>query len=187
MERKWVIYVDGSSTRKNGGAGMVLVTPEEEELSGALRLEFKTTNNKTEYEAVIAGLGMTLELRAVSVEVWSDSQVIVGHIRGEFEVKGEKMKRYLAKVQDMQTSFQKFCIMKIPKEDNEKADRLARMAFAENMKIMEDREHIRSLRHSSISYQASKLASIDEVSDWRKEIIDYLQSGALPSKKRSAV
>jgi hypothetical protein len=27
MERKWIIYVDGSSTRKNGGARIVLVTP----------------------------------------------------------------------------------------------------------------------------------------------------------------
>jgi ribonuclease HI len=93
MEQKWVIYVDGSSTRKNGGARMVLVTPEGEELSGALRLEFRTTNNEAEYEAVIAGLGMALELGAVSVEVQSDSQVIVGHIQGEFEAKGEKMKK----------------------------------------------------------------------------------------------
>jgi ribonuclease HI len=59
------------------------------------------------------------------MEVQSDSQVIVGHIRGEFEAKWEKMKRYLTKVQDMQSSLQKFCIMKIPKEDNEKADCLA--------------------------------------------------------------
>jgi ribonuclease HI len=80
-----------------------------------LRLEFKTTNNEAEYEAVIAGLGMALELGAESVEVWSDSQVIVGHIRGEFEAKGEKMKMYLSKVHNMQSSFQKFCITKIPK------------------------------------------------------------------------
>jgi ribonuclease HI len=128
MERKWIIYVDGSSTRKNGGAGIVLVTPEGEELNGSLRLEFKTTNNEAEYEAVIAGLGLALDLGAESVEVRSDSQVIVGHIRGEFEAKGERMKKYLAKVQGMQTSFQKFSITKIPREDNEKADHLARMA-----------------------------------------------------------
>jgi ribonuclease HI len=94
-------------------------------LSGSLRLEFKTTNNEAEYDAVIVGLGMALELEAESVEVWSDSQVIVGHIRGEFEAKGEKMKRYLTKVQGMLSSFQKFCITKIPREDNEKADHLA--------------------------------------------------------------
>ena len=59
-------------------------------MSSFLRLEFKTTNNEAEYEAVIAGLIMALELGAESMEVRSDSQVIVGHIRGEFEAKGER-------------------------------------------------------------------------------------------------
>jgi hypothetical protein len=35
MERKWVIYVDGSSTKKNGGAGILLITPDGEELSSS--------------------------------------------------------------------------------------------------------------------------------------------------------
>ena len=69
MERKWVIYVDGSSTRKNGGAEVLLITLNGEELSSFLRLKFRTTNNEAEYEAVIAGLGMALELGANSVEI----------------------------------------------------------------------------------------------------------------------
>jgi ribonuclease HI len=113
IEREWVVYIDGSSTKKNGGAGIVLVTPEGEELNGSIRLEFKTTNNEAEYEAVIAGLGLALELGAKSIEVRSDSQVIVGHVRGEFEEKGERMRKYLAKVQSMKASFQKFSITKI--------------------------------------------------------------------------
>jgi ribonuclease HI len=131
-------------------------------------MEFRTTNNEAEYEAVMAGLGLALELGAEFVEVRSDSQVIVGHIQGKFEAKGERMKKCLAKVQGMQTSFQKFCITKIPREDNEKADHLARMAFAENTESEENKASIRSLRHSSISDEASNLsriASIKEVSD----------------------
>jgi ribonuclease HI len=93
--------VDGSSTRKHGGAGVVVVTPEEEELCSSLRLEFKTTNNKAEYEAVIVELYVTPEMGTKSVEVRSNSQVIVGHIKGEFEAKGEKMNLYLSKVQNM--------------------------------------------------------------------------------------
>jgi ribonuclease HI len=73
IEREWVVYVDGSSTKKNGGARIVLVTPEGEELNGSFRLEFKTTNNEAEYEVVIAGLRLALELGAKSVEVRSDS------------------------------------------------------------------------------------------------------------------
>jgi ribonuclease HI len=125
MERKWVIYVDDSSTKKNGGARVLLITLDGEELSSSPMLEFRTTNNEAEYEAVIAGLELALELGVESVENRSDSQVIVGHIRGEFEAKWEKMKIYLSKIQHMQSFFQKFCITKIPREENEKADRLA--------------------------------------------------------------
>jgi shikimate 5-dehydrogenase len=89
-EQKWVIYIDGSSTRKNGGAGILLITPDVEKLSSSLRLEFRTTNNEAKYEVVIAGLGMALELGAKSVEVWSDSLVIVGHIE---EILKRKRKR----------------------------------------------------------------------------------------------
>jgi hypothetical protein len=156
-------------------------------LNGSFRLEFKTTNNEVEYEAVIAGLGLALELGAKSVEIQSDSQVIVGHIRGEFEAKGERMRKYLAKVQTMKASFQKFGITKISREDNEKADYLARIASFENTEIEENRESIRSIRHSSISDEASAVTSVEEVSDWRKEIIDYLQNGTIPSEKRSAI
>jgi ribonuclease HI len=115
MERKWVIYVVGSSIKKNGGAKILLITLDGKELSSSLRLKLKTTNNEAEYEAVIVGLRMALELGAKSVEVWRDSQVIVGHIQGEFKPNGEKMKMYLSKVHNMQSSFQKFCIMKISK------------------------------------------------------------------------
>jgi ribonuclease HI len=190
LERKWVVYVDGSSTKKRGGAGIVLITPEGEELNGSLRLEFKTTNNEAEYEAVVVGLEMALELGADSVEVRSDSQVIVGHIRGEFEAKGEKMKKYLAKVQSMQTAFQKFCIKKIPREDNEKADHLAKMASTETVEYDKNASTIRTLRHSSIFEEASdepQISSIEEASDWRQEIIGYLQEGTLPSEKKSAM
>jgi ribonuclease HI len=160
MERKWVIYVDGSSTKKQGGAGIVLFTPDGEELSSSLKLEFKATNNEAEYEAVVAGLGLALELGADSVELRSDSQVIVGHVNGEFEAKGEKMKKYLAKVQSMQTAFQKFCIKKIPREDNEKADHLARMASTEAEESDENDRVIPTLRHPSIFEEASNALQI---------------------------
>jgi ribonuclease HI len=58
----------------------LLTTLDEEELSSSLKLEFKTTNNEVEYEVVIAGLIIALELGAESMEIQRDSQVIVGHI-----------------------------------------------------------------------------------------------------------
>jgi hypothetical protein len=38
-----------------------------------------------------------------------------------------------------------------------------------------------------ISDQASKLATIEAVLDWRRELIDYLENRTLPSEKKFAV
>jgi ribonuclease HI len=123
----WIIHVDGSATRQGGGAGVMIKAPNGESLLSSWRLEFWVTNNEAEYEAVIAGLRIAQEMGAEHVELRSDSQVIVGHIQGTFEAKGEKMKLYLSRVQDMQASLKRFSIIKIPRSQNEEADLLARM------------------------------------------------------------
>jgi ribonuclease HI len=101
---------------------------------------------------------------AESVKVRSDSQVIVGHIQGEFKAKGEKMKLYLSKVQNMQYSFQKFCIVKIPREDIEKADRLVQLASVDNSDGEEVEESVQVLTSPSISKEIS-VSEIETVPD----------------------
>jgi ribonuclease HI len=154
--------------------------------SSSLKLEFKTTNNEAKYEAVIAGLGVALEMGAELVEVKSNFQMIAGHIKGEFKAKGERMKLYWSKVQNMQSSFQTFCIVKIPREENEKVDRLARLASADNNDGEEVEEPFQVLTHPSISEKVL-VSKIQKVPNWQKEIIDYLEKGVLPSEKKSAI
>jgi ribonuclease HI len=71
---------------------VVINAPNGENLHSSWRLEFQVTNNEAEYEAVIAELRIAQEMGTEHVELRSDSQVIVGHIQGKFEAKGEKMK-----------------------------------------------------------------------------------------------
>ena len=97
------------------------------------------------------------------------------------------MKLYLSKIQGMQSSFHKFYITKIPREDNKKANRLARMAFIESIEKEESGEPIQILMYPSISDQALELATIEEVSNWRREIIDYLKNKILPIKNKSTI
>jgi hypothetical protein len=76
----WIAYVDGSSMKSRSGARVALITPDKEEISVALKLNFLTTNNEVEYEAVIAGLSLAEHLGAKNLEIRSDSQVVVDHI-----------------------------------------------------------------------------------------------------------
>ncbi|XP_059436411.1 uncharacterized protein LOC132169391 [Corylus avellana] len=177
-DETWVIYVDGSSTKKHGGAGVVMITPDGEELCSSLKLKFKTTNNEAEYEAVLAGLGLALEMGAKFVEIRSDSQVIVGHIRGEFEAKGDKMKLYLSKVQDLQALFNKFSIVKILRPENERADQLTRIASIASKEI-EAETPIQILPQSSVT-ETVLVSTSENIPNWQLEIVEYLEKGVLP-------
>ncbi|XP_059431476.1 uncharacterized protein LOC132164979 [Corylus avellana] len=183
-DETWVIYVDGSSTKKHGRAGIVMITPDGEELCSSLKLKFKTTNNKAEYEAVLARLGLALEMGAKFVEIRSDSQVVVGHIRGEFEAKGDKMKLYLSKVQDLQALFKKISIVKIPRPENERADELARIASTASEEI-EAETPIQILPQSSVTETVS-VSTAEAIPNWQLEIVEYLKKSVLPSDKKLA-
>ena len=63
-----------------------------------VRLDFLATNNKSEYEALIAELDLARAAEAARVVIYCDSQVITNQINGDYECKGKRMKKYLDQV-----------------------------------------------------------------------------------------
>ncbi|XP_077228335.1 uncharacterized protein LOC143861280 [Tasmannia lanceolata] len=63
----------------------------------ALRLDFKASNNEAEYEALIAGIALAIELRVSRIRVHNDSQLVVSQVNGFSEAKEERMIKYLEK------------------------------------------------------------------------------------------
>ncbi|XP_075650959.1 uncharacterized protein LOC142621555 [Castanea sativa] len=117
------------------GAGIVIHYPEGDEIECMVHLDFPTTNNKAEYEALVAGLDLTKATWATSVIVYCDFQVIMSQVNGDYECKGERMKNYLEQVRkqvenDLQAKF-----VQIPREENEQADRLTKAASAKHTLI----------------------------------------------------
>ena len=47
---------DGASSRESVGARVVFISPTQETISLSYKLEFETTNNVEEYEALVLGL-----------------------------------------------------------------------------------------------------------------------------------
>ena len=68
-------------------AGVVLERPSDLLLEQAFRFGFKATNNQPDYEALLARLNLVYDMGAREVTCKSDSQVMIGYIKGEFEVK----------------------------------------------------------------------------------------------------
>ena len=65
-----------------------------------VRLQFPTTNNEVEYETVPTGLDLTKVVGASSVVMYSNLQVIIRQINGDYKAKGERMKEYLSMVKE---------------------------------------------------------------------------------------
>ncbi|KAK7281396.1 hypothetical protein RIF29_09353 [Crotalaria pallida] len=91
----WSVYVDGSSNKKGAGAGVIIENPEGLCMEYSLKFEFQTSNNQEEYEAVLAGLKMVHEFGAERVSVFSDSQLVVSQIKGQYSAKEPILQKYL--------------------------------------------------------------------------------------------
>ncbi len=90
--------------------------PECHLLKHAVRLQYSTTNNEAEYEALLIGLCVAKALGATTLKVQSDSQLVVGQVNGEFEAKEDRMTKYLSFVRDAITRFNDVDIVQIPRE-----------------------------------------------------------------------
>ena len=59
---QWILYVDDASNDNGSEAGMMLISLEGHKIHYAVRFGFKASNNKAEYEALIAGFRLANEL-----------------------------------------------------------------------------------------------------------------------------
>ena len=94
----WEVYVDGASNQKGLEVGLVLMSPEKVVIEKSLRLDFSATNNEAEYETLLTGMAMVQRMGGKSIKLFSDSRLVVGQVRGEFEAKDESMQGYLSQV-----------------------------------------------------------------------------------------
>ena len=74
----WKAHVDGAANQRGSGLGLVLLSPEGITIEKSLRLGFAATNNEAEYEALLEGMGMIRRLGGKSVDMFSNSRLIVG-------------------------------------------------------------------------------------------------------------
>ncbi|KAL0319679.1 UNVERIFIED_CONTAM: hypothetical protein Sradi_5229400 [Sesamum radiatum] len=143
QDQMWLLHKDGFSTTQGSGAGIVITTPQGEDLEFTIKFGFKASNNEAKYEALVIGMRMAHEAGARHLLAYSDSELIVKQVEGTYEAKEESMIQYLQQITDLKTKFHHFQIIQIPREENAKADCLSKLASS-----LEDCR----IRHITIHY-----------------------------------
>lgn len=76
--------VDGLSKKIGAGIGIILLTLDLSSIEHSIQLEFPTSNDEVEYEALIVKILVATESRVKNVNVCNESDLVVVQLTGKF-------------------------------------------------------------------------------------------------------
>jgi ribonuclease HI len=110
------------------GVGLVFVTPEGGIIRYYLALIESCTNNEAEYEALVAGLELSLELEIKVMHIFGDSQLIISQITNEYKVLKPELIQYHQKGMELMRKILYVSIEKVTRAVNGEPNALAKLA-----------------------------------------------------------
>jgi len=142
MAKKYTLFFDGCSKGNPGpsGIGAVLYELDENNVwkelwAGSQFLSNASTNNQSEYNALIMGLTKALELNISLLDVYGDSLLVIQQTNGNYKVSNTGLIPLHQKVIELKKQFQTITFAHIPREKNARADYLSNVGLKEKSKI----------------------------------------------------
>jgi phosphoribosylglycinamide formyltransferase-1 len=125
------IFTDGGSRGNPGpaAAAYVLMDEENNRLEGRGFYLGRATNNFAEYSALLRGLQRAKQLKAKRVTVFSDSELLVRQINGEYKVKNTTLQDLHSRSLALLEKFSSWKVKHITREKNKEADKLVNKAI----------------------------------------------------------
>ena len=140
-------------------------------------------NNETEYKALLQGMAMVQKMGGKIVEMFSESRLVVGHVKGELEARDARMQKYLSQVKRLRPSFDLFSLSHISRSGNTHSDSLATLATS----LVGGIPRIILVEHlNRVNEVAKDMVRAHEVRvgpSWMDPILTFLKDGILPKEK----
>jgi ribonuclease HI len=124
----WTMYFDGSLMKTGAGAGLLFISPLGEHVRYVLCLHFPASNNVAEYEALVNGLRIAVELGVWRLDAPGDSQLVIDQVKKNSHCRDQKMEAYYDEVRRMEDKFYGLELNHVARWYNETADELAKIA-----------------------------------------------------------
>ena len=135
-----VAFCDGSSLKGGGaGAGVVIhdyrLRSEDSPTDTIFRYSLpigKGTNNEAEYQAIVFAIQKIDSMPSIGFDeeivIFTDSELAVKQISGEYQVKNKNLKAIYSQIVKLIAKYTNLKVKHLPREDNEQADALSRIA-----------------------------------------------------------
>ena len=121
------LFVDGAAdlNSKTAGIGGVIYS-NGSELSTFSETLFEKTNNESEYLALIKGIEVLLELKLLNAEIFSDSELVVKQVSGEYKIKNARMKKLNSHLKNKLHQLHNWSLNHVKRDKNIRADQLSK-------------------------------------------------------------
>ena len=128
------VNIDGAS-RGNPGLSAIGIIVRENETILIEHAEFLgiRTNNQAEYEALRRALEICIKLDK-EITILSDSELLIRQRNLKYKIRNQQLKLISREISILEKNFEKIQYKHIPREKNNKADRLANKALNEYLK-----------------------------------------------------
>ncbi|GKB94501.1 reverse transcriptase domain-containing protein [Tanacetum coccineum] len=181
----WNIFTDEASNPNGSGAGLVLIGPSSVEYTYALCLTFPNTKNEAEYEALLARLRIAWKINLSKIKVKVDSKLVASQINGSYEANKDSMVKYLVKAKECILGFKSFSIENIPRNMNQKADVLSKLASVAFNHLTKE-VLVEVLKERSMECQEVHTVVEEEGDNWMTPIIRCSEEGIWPEDRNKA-
>jgi ribonuclease HI len=195
----WIMYFDGSVMKEGAGVGLVFILPLGVRMEYMVRLHFPASNNAAEYEALINGLQIAVELGFKHLEIKGDSELVVGQVIKDKNCVDPKMAAYCQAVRDLEGKFHILELHHVLRDYNKAVDVLAKDASSQSPVphgVFTSDQHPSSVREEGErppEESEPEVIAIDqppevnlEDPDWRFPILEWLVKGKLPPNQTKA-
>jgi len=131
LREEIIAYVDGGSRGNPGpaAAAFILTDASGSQLQARAFFLGEATNNTAEYTAIVKALEAVLALGVKRVKVFSDSELLVRQLSGEYKVKSEQLRPLFSKAVELLDRFESRQVQHISRDKNSRADDLANRAL----------------------------------------------------------
>jgi ribonuclease HI len=129
------LYVDGAARGNPGpaGAGAVILSPEGHVVAKLGKFLGDSTNNVAEYMGLILGLKRAKAMGIKELDVFSDSELMVKQLAGDYAVKAEHLRPLHDEARALLRGFAEVLVRHIPREENAQADLMSNRAIDERL------------------------------------------------------
>jgi len=129
------LFTDGAARGNPGpaGAGAVIFSPAGHVMAKIGKFLGESTNNVAEYTGLILGLRRAKAMGLKELDVFSDSELLVKQLAGDYQVKAEHLRPLYEEARSLLQGFADVHVAHVPREENAAADEMSNRAIDERL------------------------------------------------------